>query len=399
MKFKLAFLTLLSIITIKGFNQNTDEWLGQQSSLNTITTAVPFLMIAPDARSGGMGDAGVSSSPDIYSMHWNPAKYAFIDKDMGFGISYSPWLKALVPDINLAYVNFFKRLDPEQTIAASLLFFSLGDITFTNDVGDPLGTYHPNEFSLDFAYSRKLSENFSASVAARFIFSDLTQGQFVGGSETHAGTSIAADVSFYYQKEVSFANTTGLLAIGTNISNIGSKISYSNNVKDFIPTNLRFGPSLTLEMDEYNTIAFMVDVNKLLVPTPPVYEVDPITGQPVIGVNGRPNIAAGKDPDVSVIGGIFQSFFDAPGGFSEEMREFSISTGVEYWYDKQFAIRGGFFHEHKSKGNRKFFTLGAGIKYNVFGLDVAYLIPLEQKHPLENTLRFSLLFDFEAFSR
>ena len=399
MKIKLAFLTLLSIITIKGFNQNTDEWLGQQSSLNTITTAVPFLMIAPDARSGGMGDAGVSSSPDVYSMHWNPAKYAFIDKDMGFGISYSPWLKALVPDINLAYVNFFKRLDPEQTIAASLLFFSLGDITFTNDVGDPLGTYHPNEFSLDFAYSRKLSENFSASVATRFIFSDLTQGQFVGGSETHAGTSFAADVSFYYRKEVSFTNTNGILAMGANISNIGSKISYSNNVKDFIPTNLRFGPSLTLEMDDYNTIAFMVDVNKLLVPTPPIYEVDPVSGQPVIGVDGRPNIAAGKDPDVSVIGGIFQSFFDAPGGFSEEMREFSISTGVEYWYDNQFAIRGGFFHEHKSKGNRKFFTLGAGIKYNVFGLDVAYLIPLEQKHPLENTLRFSLLFDFEAFSR
>ncbi len=399
MKFKLAFLTLLSVLTIKGFNQNTDEWLGQQSSLNTITTAVPFLMIAPDARSGALGDAGVSSSPDVYSMHWNPAKYAFIEKDMGFGISYSPWLKALVPDINLAYVNFFKRLDQEQTIAASLLFFSLGDITFTNDVGDPLGTYHPNEFSLDFAYSRKLSENFSASVAARFIFSDLTQGQFVGGSETHAGTSIAADVSFYYRKEVSFTNTNGILAIGTNISNIGSKISYSNNVKDFIPTNLRIGPSLTLEMDEYNSIAFMVDVNKLLVPTPPVYEVDPVTGQPVVGVDGRPTIAAGKDPDVSVIGGIFQSFFDAPGGFSEEMREFSISTGVEYWYDKQFAIRGGFFHEHKSKGNRKFFTLGAGIKYNVFGLDVAYLIPLEQKHPLENTLRFSLLFDFEAFSR
>ncbi len=399
MKFKLALVILLSLMTVMGFNQNTDEWLGQQATLNTITTAVPFLMIAPDARAGAMGDAGVSSAPDIYSMHWNPSKYAFIEKEMGFGISYSPWLKALVPDINLAYVNFFRRLDADQTIAASLLFFSLGDITFTNDVGDPLGTYHPNEFSLDFAYSRKLSENFSASVAARFIFSDLTQGQFVGGSETHAGTSYAADVSFYYQKELKFSNTNGLFAMGANISNIGSKISYSNNVKDFIPTNLRFGPSLTIEMDDYNSISFMIDINKLLVPTPPVYEKDPVTGQPVMGPDGQYVIAAGKNPDVSVIGGIFQSFFDAPGGFSEEMREFSIGSGVEYWYDKQFAVRAGYFNEHKSKGNRKFFTLGAGLKYNVFGLDVAYLIPLEQKHPLENTLRFSLLFDFDAFSR
>lgn len=399
MKSKFALLSILSILFINSYSQNTEKWLGQQATLNTITTAVPFLMIAPDARAGAMGDVGVASSPDIYSMHWNAAKYAFMEKDMGFGISYSPWLKALVPDINLAYVNFFKRLDDQQTIAASLLFFSLGDITFTNDIGDPLGTYNPNEFSLDFAYSRKLSENFSASVTGRFIFSDLTQGQFVGGSETHAGTSIAADVSFYWRKKVSFTNSDGVLAFGTNISNIGSKISYSNNnVKDFIPTNLRFGPSLLINIDDFNSISFMMDVNKLLVPTPPVYEVDPITGQPVYGPDNKPIIAAGKNPDVSIIGGIFQSFFDAPGGFSEELREFSIGTGVEYWYDKQFALRVGYFYEHKSKGDRKFFTLGAGLKYNVFGLDVAYLVPLEQKHPLENTLRFSLLFDFEAFS-
>ena len=397
MKLKLALIILLSVLMVNGFSQSTK--LGQQATLNTITTAVPFVMIAPDARAGALGDAGVSSSPDVYSMHWNPAKYAFIEKDLGFGISYSPWLKALVPDINLAYVNFFKRLDDEQTIAASLLYFSLGDITFTDDIGDPRGVYHPNEFSLDFAYSRKLSENLSASVAARFIYSDLTQGQFVGGSETHAGNSVAADVSFYWKKELNFTNTNGLLAIGANVSNIGTKISYSNNVKDFIPTNLRFGPSLTIQMDDYNSIAFMIDVNKLLVPTPPVYEVDPVTGQPVMGSDGQYVIAAGKNPDVSVIGGIFQSFSDAPGGFSEELREFSFGSGVEYWYEKQFALRAGYFHEHKSKGNRKFFTLGAGIKYNVFGLDVAYLIPLEQKHPLENTLRFSLHFDFDAFSQ
>jgi len=381
---------------VNGFSQNTK--LGQKATLNTITTAVPFLMIAPDARSGAMGDAGVSSSPDVYSMHWNPAKYAFTEKEMGFGISYSPWLKALVPDINLAYVSFFKRLDPDQTIAASLLYFSLGDINFTNDIGDGIGTYHPNEFSLDFAYSRKLSENFSASVAARFIFSDLTQGQNVGGVNTHAGISYAADVSFYWRKEVSFTNTSGLLAFGTNISNIGSKISYGEGRKDFIPTNLRIGPSLTLDLDEYNSIAFMIDVNKLLVPTPPIYKVDDL-GNPVYGADGLQMIESGKNPDVSVIRGIFQSFGDAPGGFGEEIREFSIGTGIEYWYDKQFALRAGYFNESKTKGNRKFFTLGAGIKYNVFGLDVSYLIPLEQKHPLENTLRFSLLFDFEAFTK
>ncbi len=398
MKPKLALLSALSILMINAYSQNTEEWLGQQATLNTITTAVPFLIIAPDARAGAMGDAGVASSPDAYSMHWNAAKYAFIEKDMGFGISYSPWLKALVPDINLAYVNFFKRLDGEQTIAASLLYFSLGNIAFTDDTGLPLGVYNPNEFSLDFAYSRKLSERFSASVTGRFIFSDLTQGQFVGGSETHAGTSIAADVSFYWRKDVSFTNSSGVLAFGTNISNIGSKISYSNNnVKDFIPTNLRFGSSLLINVDDYNSISFVMDVNKLLVPTPPVYKVDPETGQPIYGSDNKRIIEAGKDPDVSVIGGMFQSFFDAPGGFSEELRELSIGTGIEYWYDKQFALRVGYFYEHKSKGNRKFFTFGVGLKYNVFGLDIAYLAPLEQRHPLENTLRFSLLFDFAAF--
>ncbi|MCP4550615.1 MAG: type IX secretion system outer membrane channel protein PorV [Bacteroidetes bacterium] len=399
MKPRLALFSFLSILMVDAYSQNTDESLTQQATLNPITTAVPFLRIASDARAGAMGDVGVASSPDAYSMHWNAAKYAFIEKDMGFGISYSPWLKELIPDINLACVNFFKKLDDEQTIAASLLYFSLGNIAFTDDIGLPLGVYNPNEFSLDFAYSRKLSERFSASVTGRFIFSDLTQGQYVAGSETHAGTSIAADVSFYWRKDVSFANSDGILAFGINISNIGSKISYSpnNNVKDFIPTNLRFGPSLLINVDDYNSISFVMDVNKLLVPTPPVYKVDPETGQPIYGEDNKLIIEAGQDPDVSVVSGMFQSFFDAPGGFSEELREFSIGTGIEYWYDKQFALRVGYFYEHKSKGNRKFFTLGAGLKYNVFGLDVAYLAPLEQRHPLGNTLRFSLLFDFEAF--
>ncbi len=398
MKLRLVIIIILNVILLNCYAQNTNEWLGQET-INTITTAVPFLMIAPDARSGAMGDAGVSSTPDANSMHWNPAKYAFIEKDMGFSVSYSPWLRKLVNDINLAYLGFYKRIDDRQTVAATLLYFSLGDITFTDEMGNSLGNYRPNEFSIDGTYSRKLSNNLSGAVAARFIYSNLTQGQFVQGHETHAGTSIAADVSVYWQKEITMAKLDGLFAWGINISNIGAKISYTDNaIRDFIPTNLRFGPSLTLDIDEYNTISFMVDVNKLLVPTPPIYKVNDSTGQQVVDpATGKPIILKGKDPNVSVVTGMAQSFYDAPGGFSEEMREFSFAVGAEYWYDKQFAIRAGFFYEDKTKGNRKFFTVGAGLRYNVFGLDFSYLIPLEQHNPLENTLRFSLLFNFEGF--
>ncbi len=398
MKLRLVMIIILNVALLNCYAQNTNEWLGQEP-INTITTAVPFLMIAPDARSGAMGDAGVSSTPDVNSMHWNPAKYAFIETDMGFSVSYSPWLRKLVNDINLAYLGFYKRIDDRQTVAATLLYFSLGDITFTDEMGNSLGTYRPNEFSIDGTYSRKLSNNLSGAVAARFIYSNLTQGQFVQGHETHAGTSIAADVSVYWQKEITMAKLDGMFAWGINISNIGAKISYTDNVvRDFIPTNLRIGPSLTLDLDEYNTISFMVDVNKLLVPTPPIYEVNDSTGQQVVDpATGKPIILKGKDPDVSVVTGMIQSFYDAPGGFSEEMREFSFAIGAEYWYDKQFALRAGFFYEDKTKGNRKFFTVGAGLRYNVFGLDFSYLIPLEQHNPLENTLRFSLLFNFDAF--
>lgn len=352
-----------------GFNQ-----LGQ---VNIVSTGVPFLMIAPDARAGAMGDAGVSSSPDIYSMHWNPAKYAFIDNEMGIGVSYSPWLKNLVPDLNLYSLNFYKRIDDEQTFAASLLYFSLGDVTFVDSEGIPGNTFRPNEFSFDVAYARKLSENLSASIAGRLIYSDLTQGQFVGSvQETKAGVSIAADISIYWRKEVRISRTDAVIAFGANISNIGSKISYTSGRKEFIPTNLRFGPSVMLELDRYNSLTFMFDVNKLLVPTP---DGDAIPD------------------DISVISGIFKSFGDAPGGFSEEIKELQLSIGIEYWYDKQFALRAGYFYENELKGNRKFFTIGAGLKYNVFGLDFSYLIPSEQQHPLESTLRFSLLLDFEAF--
>lgn len=390
---KIAFLSLSVVLFFPVFNLSAQEdpnTLGQE--LKTITTAVPFLMIAPDARAGAMGDAGVSSSPDANSIHWNPAKLAFIDKEMGFSVAYSPWLRKLVPDISLAYVSGYKRIDDKQAFGMSLLYFSLGDITFTNINAEIIGAFRPNEFAIDASYARKFTKTISGAVSARYIHSNLTQGQFVGGSSTKPGNSVAADVAVYSSNPVTFSDLDGIFAWGVNVSNIGAKISYSNDNtrKDFIPTNLRFGPSLTLDFDDYNKMSFMIDFNKLLVPTPPIYADSN-------DVQGKPIILKGKDPDVSVPLGMLQSFYDAPNGFSEEMAEFSIATGVEYWYDKQFALRGGFFYENKNKGNRKFFSLGAGLKYNVFGLDFSYLIPMEQQNPLESTLRFSLLFDFDAF--
>ena len=356
-----------------------------EQRLNVVQSAVPFLMVSPDACSGSIGDAGVSSTPDENSMHWNPAKYAFIDKQIGVAINYSPWLHNLVPDINLAYLTGYMRLDKNQTIATSLRYFSLGNIQFTNVFGEPIGDYKPNEFALDGTYSRKFTKTLSGAVAARFIHSNLTLGQNVGSQSTKPGNTIAADVAVYQQIPLQFNGMEGLFAWGMNISNIGAKISYSNdNIrKDFIPTNLRFGPSLTLDIDDYNRMSFMVDFNKLLVPTTPLY-------------GDSNNIIKGMDPDVSVPVGMLHSFYDAPDGFKEELREFSIASGIEYWYNKQFALRGGFFYEDVTKGDRKYFTLGAGLRYNVFGLDFSYLIPLKQENPLENTLRFSLLLNFEA---
>jgi hypothetical protein len=394
MKKSSLLLFVLSVVWLAGIAQNYNELAGQEGS-RVITTAVPFMMIAPDARSGAMGEAGVATEPDANSMHWNPAKYAFIEKDFGFGISYSPWLRRLVNDINLAYLSGFGRIDDMSAVAATLRYFSLGDITFTDEFGNELGTYRPNEFALDATYSRKFSEHISGAVAARFIYSNLTQGQFVQGAETSAGTSIAADVAVYYQKEVDLGNVDGEVRWGINISNIGNKISYSKTAikRDFIPTNFRIGAGFTVNIDDYNSLSTTLDVNKLLVPTPPVYQRDSL-GNPVYDAEGNLVVEKGRNPDVSVVQGMIQSWYDAPYGFSEEMREFSFAFGLEYWYNKIFSVRGGFFYEDATKGNRKFFTVGAGLRYNVFGLDLAYLIPLEQQNPLENTLRFTLLFNF-----
>ena len=386
---KIISTILVLAFSLSAFSQDVSgiDEIGR-NNLNTITTAVPFLLISPDSRAGGMGDVGVATSPDANSLHWNPAKYSFIDQEVGFAVSYVPWLRNLVPDINLSYISGYKKLNKNEVIAMELRYFTLGDITFTDVIGNNLGQYKPSEFAIGSSYSRKLSDQFSLAISARYIYSNLTGGQSAGGIATNAGQSIAADVAGYYVKDIRIAKKDMELAFGANISNIGNKISYTEtSTRDFIPINLRLGTALNADLDEYNKISFAFDLNKLLVPTPPIYN-DSINDQ----------IDFGKDPNVSVVSGIFQSFGDAPGGFNEEMREINFSIGTEYWYDNQFAIRAGYFNEHNTKGGRKFFTFGSGVKYNVFALDFSYLInasrAINGNNPLANTMRFTLTFDF-----
>ena len=357
--------------------------------LNTITTSVPFLIISPDAKAGGMGDVGVATNPDAMSMHWNPAKYAFVDDDLGFSICYTPWLSALVSDINLSYLTAYKRLNKNEVLGFSLRYFSLGLINFTDKNNNSLGQFNPNEFSLDGGYALKLSPNFSTGVALRYVYSNLTGGQAVGTLSTKPAQTVAGDISGYYTTNVRIADKDVSWSTGINISNIGAKVSYTETSdEDFIPTNLRIGSSLSTNIDDFNQVSFAFDINKLLVPTPPIY-------------NDEGDILSGKDPEVSVINGIFQSFNDAPSG-DREIRELIYSVGAEYWYDQQFALRTGYFYEHPTKGDRQFLTLGAGVRYNVFGLDFSYLIPVQSReeanvtNPLSNTLRFALTFDFGA---
>lgn len=358
-----------------------------QDELNPIQTVVPFLTIAPDSRAGAMGDAGVATTPDVYSMHWNPAKFAFIDGKAGVGISYAPWLRNLVPDINIAYLSGYYRIDAKQVVSSSLVYSSLGDVPFTDEFGNLERTFKPNEFSFDAGYSRLFSENFSGGIAFRFIYSNLTGGTYSGGEATKPGTSFAADISGYYHNKVTMFSRDGEIGAGFNFSNIGSKMSYSDGeLSDFIPMNMRIGASGSINIDNFNKIGLALDLNKLLVPTPPIYDNDG-------------NIVDGMDPNVSVPVGIIHSFYDAPGGFSEEMHEITYSIGTEYWYNNQFAIRGGYFHEHETKGNRKYFTIGAGFRLKGFTIDFSYLMPTVSNHPLARTLRFSLAFDITTLKK
>jgi hypothetical protein len=397
---KRVVLGLLTVLSVSQINAQSDLNRGALQ-LNTITTAVPFLLIAPDSRAGALGDAGVATSPDANSIHWNPAKMAFIDKEMGVSISYSPWLRKLVPDISLSYVSIYKKLGDDQTIGGSLRYFSLGDIKFTDETGNALGDFRPAEFAVDIAYARKLGNRFSGGIAARYIYSNLTGGIDVSGAGTRAGTSFAVDVSgFYTNEDAELFGQDVIFNAGINISNIGAKISYTDDAnKDFIPINMKIGQSLAFVLDDYNSIAIITDVNKLLVPTPPIYATDD-QGKPIYDpVTDEQVIESGKDPNVGIMAGMMQSFSDAPGGFSEELKEYNLSAGLEYWYNKQFAVRTGYFHEHLTKGNRKYVTLGAGLKMSVFSIDFSYLIAMTQNNPLANTMRFSLMFNFDDFKK
>ena len=348
-----------------------------------ISTGVPLLIIAPDARSGAMGDVGVASKPDANSLHWNAAKLAFMENQTGVSFTYSPWLRELVSDIELLYLGGYYKVNERSTLGASLTYFSLGAIDFFDQEGMATGTYKPNEFAMDLAYTMKLNENFSISLTGRYIRSDLTQGQNVGTTQTHAANAGAADLGLYYQKAIK-ATRPSEYALGLQISNLGSKISYSDNMdSEFLPANLRLGGRYTTNLDQFNQISVMMDFNKLLVPTPPVYNDS--TGA----------IFAGMDPNVGVFQGAIQSFYDAPNGFKEEIQEISLSIGAEYWYNKVLALRAGYFYEAKNKGARQYLTLGAGIKYNVMGLDISYLIATSalNNNPLKNTLRVGLNFD------
>jgi len=350
---------------------------------NAISTAVPFLTITPDARAGAMGDVGVATSPDENSLHWNASKYAFTENDFGVALSYTPWLRKLTKDMSLNTLAGFKRINKRQTVALSLIYFTIGQIQFTNSQGNNTVVHNPNEFSFNGAYALQLSPNLSGAIALRFIYSDLTGGQQVSGTGlTHAGRAVAGDLSFFYKKDFEVNQKNSLFSAGINLSNLGSKISYGGVEQNFIPANMRIGTAFTTELDQYNKFTLALDINKLLVKTP---QMDSLG-------------AFERTGDISSPVAIVQSFYDAPFGLKEEFHELMFSLGLEYWYANQFAIRAGYFHEHEFKGARKYLTTGVGLKLNVFSIDFSYLVPVGSapNNPLQQTLRFTLGFNFGA---
>ncbi|MEL7122588.1 MAG: type IX secretion system outer membrane channel protein PorV [Bacteroidota bacterium] len=360
-----------------------------QPCVNTVISAVPFLRIVSDARSGAMGDVGIGLSPDPNAMHFNASKLAFVENKIGVSATYTPWLTSLgLNDVYLAYLTGFYKIDDLQTLGFGLRYFSLGSIQFTDENGQPLIPGRPNEFEVAFAYSRKLSDNFSAAITGKFIYSNLAAGQIAPGGETiEVGIAGAADISFTYFTPIQLSNASSNLRLGLALTNIGSKITYTRStVRDFLPANIGLGAAWEIDLNEFNRITIATDINKLMVPTP-------CQGDDEDCDLNNNDISDHKEQ--SPIRGLFSSFSDAPEGFSEELRELMFSFGIEYWYDQQFAVRVGYFSEHARKGNRKFLTVGLGLKYNVFGLNFSYLVPTtNQRNPLDNTLRFSLLFNF-----
>jgi len=369
---------------------------------NTLLTAVPFLRITPDARSGAMGDAGLALTPNANAMHFNASNLVFAEDKSGFSFTYTPWLRNLnLDDIFLLYVSGFYKLDDNQAVGGGIRFFSLGDIDFTDPQGGSLGTGRPREGEFTLAYARKLGDKLSASLSGKYIFSNLASGLQVNGVDINTASAFAADFGLNYRTRTNLGGYKGEWSYGVALTNIGSKVSYTrdNIVRDFIPANFGLGSALKLDLDQYNSLTFALDLNKLMVPTPIAMKTlnsdGTLSNNPEWDKDGN-NIADYREK--SLFSGILGSFGDAQGGITEEIKEVSVSFGAEYWYDRQFAFRGGYYWESSEKGNRRFFTVGAGIKYNVFGIDLSYLIPTSViPNPLDNTLRFSLLFDFSVF--
>jgi hypothetical protein len=368
MNFRTGFLAILFVSLVQGYVFGQPDPITPGTligSQKAITTAVPFLTITPDARHAALGDAGVATSPDASSAYWNAAKLAFINKAYGGQLSYTPWLGKIVNDMSISHLSGFYKISKEQAAGISIKYFDLGDIFFTED-GVNGSHFRPKELAIDATYSRKLAEDFSVGLTGRYIHSNLT-GSFSqsGSSDAKPGNSVAADVGVFYTKPLKGPRNS-TLNIGAQISNIGAKLSYTDNAnKNFLPTTLRLGTSYTTSLDPFNTLSFIVDFSKLMVPT--------------------------IDENQTLLNGMFSSFSDAPGGFSEEIHEVITSLGIEYWYKDIFAFRGGYFLEAKDKGNRKYMTLGLGFRWQKFGFDAAYLVPTNQReHPLAETIRFSI---------
>ena len=369
---KLTFFLLM--ICSVSWAQNQGVLIGQDTLNNVITTAVPFLTITPDARSAGMGEVGAALSPDANAAYWNAGKLAFIEQGYGVSASYTPWLGKIINDMYVFYLSGFYKISKERTVAASMKYFDLGEIQFNKgpDPADQLGRYNPREFAFDVTYSQMLTQNLGIGGALRYIHSNLT-GAVSGAIDARPGNTVAVDIGVYYTKPLLSSNSSYSLA--ASITNIGGKISYSDaTVKDFIPTNLRLGGVFTTELDAFSSLSFGLDLNKLMVPS--------------------------KESDrqtKSLISGMLGSFSDAPGGFSEEIREFMLSVGTEYWYNKTFAGRLGYFNEARDKGNRKYLTFGLGFRKDKFGVDAAYLVPINKReNALAETLRFTVMMNFEA---
>ena len=394
-----------TLIAVSATAQVTDDAL----QLNTITTAVPFMSITPDSRAGGMGDAGTALSATSNSVYWNTSMLNFAKEKAAIGISYTPWLRQLTNDIHLSYLSGYYKINDRHAVGGALRYFNLGEITFTDESANVIREDKPSEFELTGAYAFRLSDKTSVGINGKFVYSNLTGGLPVAGVLTKAGVAGATDISFTYNSDdAKIGSTKGTYTFAATINNIGNKIAYSSassGFRDFLPMNMKIGNAFIAEFDSYNKVTFSVDVQKLLVPTPPTYDV----------IDGERVRIAGRDNNVGVISGMVQSFYDAPGvvltdevngdylqnddgsyqikkgsRLLEELTEINLAAGMEWWYNNVFALRGGFFYENGNKGARQFFNLGVGVKYNKFGIDISYLAALKRNNPLANTLRFTL---------